>query len=334
MRNEGSGFGVESKGMLDRRSSKVSSDSLDVKRDVLTKKFANLMLIGQSEDSADNKYIGKNAEQHRKDFDVVRKKVEQEWLPGFKESFVNNLELLRQSGGLDLSPDEVAKKMDKVRVDFFSRYSELAAKVKAPGVNTPFSSVFIELDPYDSRGDENLRPTLQHIYNHEMFHVISGSLFLTTPRHLGIYNTAQHRQGLSFGPKVGTDVESMEKKERFTWLNEAVTENLALSISKDGADDFATYRAERVLLSLLINGPVGEGSVRVDRNKFYQAYFEDYKAEDSDEIRLKKWKELIRSINEAYYPGFLVKIDKLIKEKNIGYVISHFHVLCKDKNTD
>ena len=66
----------------------------------------------------------------------------------------------------------------------------------------------------------------------------------------------------------------------------------------------------------------------------YEQFFGCSVEKKTDEYGIQYWKELMRSIGESYYSGFLVKIDKLIKEKGIGYVVSRFHILCEDKTSD
>lgn len=319
------GFRPTEKGILDRKSSKVSPDSLDVKRDGLVNKISRIFWSGKNDEPVYENMSGRVGERQRKNFEALKNKVEKEWLPEFGGQFLEKLDVLRAEGDLEITPEEIKKRMKDVRVSFFDKGSLKAVSIDAGGVTTPFSAVMIELDP--SSGDEDvLKEDLQHTYNHEMLHVVSGSLFLTTPRHLGIYNTEKYRRGLAFGPRA-----EGEQVERFTWLNEAVTETLALQMDRDKDRDSAPYKPERLLLSLLINGPAGNSEVKVERKKFSQAYFENYVAEKDADERLQNWKELVHSINEKYYPGFLVDIDKLIKEKGIGFVISRFHVLCEGK---
>ncbi len=327
MNGEKRGFDVsQSKGILDRRQKKVSPDSFDVTRDKLTRKIAGAFLASGDDEPVYDNISGRGADQHREKFEQIKKVVEKEWLPEFKEEFIEKIDLLRQSGNLNLTPEEIKKRLASVQIYFFSKGSTKGRDIDAKAVTSPYSSVLIEVDT--NLKDAELRADLQHTFNHEMLHVVSGSLFLTTPKHLGIFNTEKYRRGLVFGPLA-----KGEKVERFRWLNEAVTESLALEMNKDKDRDSAPYRPERLLLSLLVNGPAGSDKHKVDRKKFSHAYFENYEPKDEADARLKNWKELVRSINKAYYPGFLVKIDKLIEKKGLGYVINHFHILCENEST-
>ncbi len=319
-------FTPSDKGILDRRQSKVSSDSFAVKRDSLAKKVVGNFIGDNDSDSLYNSLSGKSGQRQREKFESIVKIAERVWLPEFKNSFSEKLDILRQNGDLNISPEEVKKRLSDVQIFFFDKGTKAGEKVDAKGANSRYSTVHIEIDT-NFNGDENeFLADLQHTFNHEMLHAISGSLFLTTPRHLGVFNTDKYRRGLVFGPTImGDDI------ERFSWLNEAVTETLALEMDENKDTDFLSYKNERLLLSLLINGPVGGSEQKIDKKKFYHAYFESYQEKDSAENRLKYWKELIHSINSAFYPGFLLKLDKLIKEKGVGYMVSNFQHICENK---
>lgn len=313
-----------SKGILDRRSSKVSADSFDVKIDkVVSRVFSG---------SVDNEPLydsrsGSVADNQRKKYGEIKKMAEKEWLPEFMESFLGKIDILRQNGDLNLSPEEIKKRMSGIKISFFDQGSFAGKDFDALGVFGS-NNIFAGIDSSGLKDTTALKKNLQHVFDHEMLHAISGSLFITTPKHLGLFNTQKQRTGLRFDSLGDTKI------ERFKWLNEAVTETLALDMDKDVERDSAPYKSERLLLSLLINGPAGgDGKHKVDKTNFFQAYFENYEPKDSDEIRLQYWKELTRSIGASYYSGFLVKIDKLIKEKGIGYVVSRFHILCEDKTS-
>lgn len=320
------------KGILDRRSSKVSPDDLRVKRDGP----AN-WLVAQGINSLDNEGIFSKPEERsdksqRKKFEAARDMVKKEWLPEFKIEFLEKIELLRQSGDLSLSVEEIKKRLSGIQIFFFDSDS-LASSLRddARGVVSQFSSVHLGINTNFSGDEKEMKADLQHTFNHEMLHVVSGKLFLTTPRHLGVFNTEKYRTGLFFGPR-----ENDGNVERFEWLNEAVTETLALDMDKGKNIKFPSYYSEeRLLLSLLMNGPVGKSGFKIDKKKFTNAYFEDYEANDAVEIRLQYWKELMHAVNDLYYPGFLVKIDKIIKRKGgVDYVIHNFQRLCQDKNSN
>jgi len=268
---------------------------------------------------------GNIADKQRQKFNEIKKIAEKEWIPEFMESFLEKIDVLRQNGDLNLSPEEIKKRMSDIKINFFDQGSFGGRDFDALGVFGRLRNIFMGIDSNGFESVETLKKNMQHVFDHEMLHAISGSLFVTTPKHLGKFNNQKQRTGLKFDSLGDT------KTERFRWLNEAVTETLALDMDKDLERDSAPYKAERLLLTLLINGPAGgDGTHKVDKTKFFQAYFENYEPKDSDEVRLQHWKELTRSISASYYSGFLVKIDKLIKERGIGYVVSHFHILCED----
>lgn len=115
------------------------------------------------------------------------------------------------------------------------------------------------------------------------------------------------RLGLSFAG-------SCIKAERFGWLNEAITEVIAADIIGDNPEREPEDRGiarieERALLKLLRHS----GKFDIPLDLFKDAYFEEYDPNLPYGERIPAWKKLYTAINEAYYPGFLVELDKVYK---------------------
>lgn len=307
-----------------KRTSKLSPESFGVKLDkAITKVARSVFGHGSSEPLYDN-LSGKAAESQREKMSEIKKVAEKEWLPEFKAQFLEKIEALIQSGELNITVEELDKRMSGVKISFFNQGTMASEALDAGGAYNS-DQILVGIDLHGQKDDQAVKADSQHIFNHEMLHAISGALHVTRVKPSGLYRTQRERTGLKFQSTGENEF------ERFTWLNEALTETLALELDKNIDRDLAPYRPERTLLSLLINGPAGGGVAGVGRNKFSHAYFENYEPKDEPAERLKFWKELSRSISETYYPGFLVDIDKMIKERGIGFVISRFHVLCEGK---
>lgn len=318
-------FGPSKKESENVRTSKLSPDSFRVKVDkVINKVASGIFGSGSDEPLYDNR-SGKSAELQRARFAEIKKTAEKEWLPEFKQQFVEKANNLIQSGELNISLDELKKRIAGIKISFFNQGTMASKKFDAGGLYGA-DSILVGINFSGQEDRELIKADSQHIFNHEMLHAISGALYVTRVKRQGLHGVQRQRTGLRF-ESVGEN-----EFERFAWLNEAVTETLALEMDDDLERDLAPYREERILFSLLVNGPAGRAIQGVERKKFSHAYFENYEPKDASENRLEHWKELVRSISESYYPGFLVKIDKLIKEKGIGYVITHFHILCESES--
>lgn len=325
--NSEKGFDLSVNEFKGKRTSKLSPDSFSVKLDKVVNNVARSVFgHGSSEPLYDNR-SGKVAELQREKFGEIKKMAEKEWLPEFKAQFLEKAGALIQSGELNITADELRKRIAGVKISFFNHGTIASEALDTGGVYNS-DQILVGIDLNGQKDLEAVKVHSRHIFNHEMLHAISGVLYVTSTKQTGLYRTQRQRTGLRF------ELMGENEFERFAWLNEALTETLALELDKNIDRDLAPYKSERTLLSLLINGPAGGKVVGVERAKFSHAYFENYEPKDEPESRLQGWKDLMHTINEKYYPGFLVKVDKLIKEKGINYVISHFHILCEDKASE
>lgn len=143
----------------------------------------------------------------------------------------------------------------------------------------------------------------EHLYTHEMLHALSGrTLVLRTDAPLAYMEFEAQRIGFRF---------QNVKQGRFRWLNEAITEELAIGLTGDKEDRI--YKQERNLYKLLRT----KGKMVIPEELFLAAYFENYDPSLPPGERIPQWKKLYSAINEAYEPGFLVRLDKMIQKGGI-----------------
>jgi hypothetical protein len=103
---------------------------------------------------------------------------------------------------------------------------------------------------------------------------------------------------------------------RFTWLNEAVTENLSAHAVETKP---SAYPDERKLLELLMT----KGKKVIDKKVLTNAYFERRGYQANDNEGQKFWNLMRQEIRESYDhdPQFLIKLDILIQNKGIEEAI-------------
>jgi len=158
---------------------------------------------------------------------------------------------------------------------------------------------------------QELRRRGEKVYTHEMLHALSGrTLVAEKPKNPiadddeNYYYNAQ---------RVGLRFQSGESS-RFRWLNEGVTESLTQDIC---TITDTTYEKERELFKLLQQ----QGKIPVSEELFIKAFFENYNPDLPYGERIPAWKHLYSAINNAYVPGFLLKLDKYVGTNGIEKTI-------------
>lgn len=142
---------------------------------------------------------------------------------------------------------------------------------------------------------------LKHTLTHEIMHALEGKKIMARkidrdyPTDLPEYDIHITKGGLVIG-------------NQFSWLNEAITENITTEILNE---EGSQYQSERDLLSLLF----ASGSVPIDFSLFRKAYFEDYDPEHPKGKRMPHHQALIDAVDSAYTKGFLAKLNY--------YVVKH-----------
>ena len=166
---------------------------------------------------------------------------------------------------------------------------------------------------------------VEKVFTHEMVHFISGRSYLG----IRYYNrdvpeSAEYSNYVYTVQRVGTSINNPSRYDlfpdgklpknpryvhnRFNWLNEAITEETALKLI--GKESSSSYFLSRHLFNLLKT----KGKSAISDDLFVRAYFENYDVHKPHGDRIPAWKGLIESINQAYSPGFLARLDNYIKE--------------------
>lgn len=122
------------------------------------------------------------------------------------------------------------------------------------------------------------------IFMHEVLHALSGQSIRLAEEY-----TAQYS-------RIG-----LRKNNRYRWLNEGMTESLALEVLRE--PDSHAYPESRKLLKLLI--------ADIDRRLFRNAYFEESLPESEID---PDWEVLMQVIEEQYGQRFLDRLDDFIKK--------------------
>lgn len=224
-------------------------------------------------------------------------------LPGLKNRFLKRCSSLIENGTIPLSTEQLQERLE----GFTCRVADRIVMTfqEASGHFLPDLSM-IELDAALLETDT---ASLEAVFTHEVLHAISGRIslketfddeFATEGVNDDVYKT-QHI-GLLFGT------------ERFRWLNEAITEDVAWKLLKvdelfhEERDRLGSYKIEQDLYHAIRT----RGKQEIPEGMFFAAYFER-----NDEDRpAAKWRnatrDLIKTVNQAYEPGFMVKVDKFI----------------------
>jgi hypothetical protein len=188
-----------------------------------------------------------------------------------------------------------------------------------------FKAPIVVVDPLTMRSDNNSESpgiylqregkivisTLHHNYlpilKHELFHKLSGHSRIKKILKGTSSEDNPEEESVTNVDRVGLDIRSFISSKRFDWLNEAVT-----------TEQTRTSSLCRQQLELY-NAILDCGYMPIDKETIEAAYFEDYTLAISQ--RMPFWRNFIRTINEAHYPGFLTDIDKVVKEDGIDDAI-------------
>jgi hypothetical protein len=149
---------------------------------------------------------------------------------------------------------------------------------------------------------------LRAIVFHELVHAISGSTNPEDPEELvppsdrsGLrYSVSRVRQ-LGEG-ELATSIE--EITDRFRWLSEAITEHVARLLR--AGEHLSAYEDEHHLL----RGLMKLGEKPLPLKLFTRPYF----AQNEPARAAHGWRDLQQAVSEAYRPGFLYELDKVIAD--------------------
>jgi len=224
-------------------------------------------------------------------------KVLQEKIPAMKSRFEDRIKKYIDPDVADLG--KIKKKLSSVKIvsGDYLLYSDFT---KGDGDYNPDDDTAViptgEIALIASGKRIDTGDYQEYVYTHEMFHAVSGLAVLggkeesETIKDLRLQRSGLLTQG------------------RFRWLNEALTERLAIKIL--GLGDSNAYGEERDLLQIMIDRGVPE-------ELFTKAYFEDQKPGKG----APSLKRLIKAINEKCGPKFLQETDEAIDIYGIEDVI-------------
>ncbi len=235
---------------------------------------------------------------------------------------------------------ESLEKIDQMRQDFMPNFKDFTKRheleVDWPEIENKFETVSYDLfDQYyqDKHNEEKIGDYDRHSHmvrigisassqvpfgalQHEHLHAISGRKnIMSLVAHLNGQIRTEHnvpRLGAKFSDRPGS------LPDRFSWLNEALTEDINIDIKKKvlPQNEYFTvddgYPNERELFELVLTS----GKQPIPKRLFYQAYFESDKENSAD---LKHREELYKAISQAYgSPRFLVELDDLVEKIGIS----------------
>lgn len=251
---------------------------------------ANMPKVESIEDFAPNTGIAKEKWDARK-----------EMLERARSQALENIRIAIQN---ELLPKHILD-----RVDFLEDIP-LNFDLDTPMYNAEFLPEEWEIDASIS-SDERYYAATVHLLVHEFLHVLSGTS-----------NITRDDQGVK-NRRTGLMTHNDEKmKYSYWWVNEAVTELLARSVSGEyykqliGTDDGRHYQEEINLLRIILdksNEPLREALI--------DAYFEDRDAnaltpearEYSINPQQPKMQAMMQMFNKAFGNGFLNRLDSNLK---------------------
>lgn len=243
----------------------------------------------------------------------------------FRRDFLKVVDTIIKEGVVDLDIAWVKNRIDTFPVvieDYLltniSKRGEVYSLTKGLTNNTS-DYVVLSLSLAD-------KEEAKHAYNHELVHVLAGRspILRSDSDHIDPVSGLVKKYGEVSYSRNGLYF----KGENTDWLNEAITEDLARTISErqhNLQEDF--YTKERALLELILS----KGSFVIDRKVFYAAYFSNLKAEEEGSRSITpQLKYLLGVVDQAYgIDGFSVAINDFIGEHGIDKTIEVFK---KDPN--
>lgn len=235
-------------------------------------------------------------------------------LPEMRKIFLEKLENseLIQKDIIDIK--EAGRRLEGVEVSMFDMLN-YTREVYENGVKVhvmhsgkydgPEGTVLLSYQ--DMLSDEQRFRTLFH----ELTHVIFGKKFAYVKQEAG-EEVVSERYGVEFL----TPTEEGESLHRFTWMNEAITEEFSQTLlpdmprKPDGSLSVGSYFYERRIVHL-VKEEIRKKYKEVDL-LFLRAVSEQ-RVSDKD-TGVDAWRALSAKIRDAFAPGFLVRLDEYIKK--------------------
>jgi hypothetical protein len=144
------------------------------------------------------------------------------------------------------------------------------------------------------------------IFAHEMFHALSGKTIIREPAtpEDPTFESFIHRH-----QRVGLRIQGVRGRDKFKWLNEAVTESLLETIGLEPH----TYEKYRTTLEDM-EGLMRRGGTENPRALIYAAYFEDYDTR-SKKDKVPAWKAMDKAVRRSLFAqgSGIVAFEALMK---------------------
>lgn len=234
----------------------------------------------------------------------ARERAFKEKLPGLKADFKERMAKAIGEGVIPLAKQTVDRRIRQTNVRLAD---PLHTRYNGGGqYKIPIGTICIVDHPKDA--DENW---LKRIYAHEMLHALSGRRILgetiavvpiqerepETIEGIPAYISHLHGGFFIFG----------EENRYYFWLNEAETTLLQMYLFNTGEDK--SYGKERELLKFLLSS----GTTNLDPQLFINAYFENFDPTTERGQEMPARKALFKAVRGAYNPGFLARLDQLVR---------------------
>lgn len=219
-----------------------------------------------------------------------------------REDFAVALAKTVEQHGISLDKDTIEKRLESVKIMMVDGMSGLIS-THTRGANYPsLRIVYIN----SMLRDEDVRHTLYH----ELMHEVSGSTF----EDIGADKQVSRLAVRKFGLYRFDQDNRMYGREKYRWLNEAVTESLTYELLQP---DEPTYTTEVLLFGELLKKSISP-------NILYDAYFENGKGTINEQGK-SKWQQFIDTIDFEYTPGFLDRLDEYVSERGLGAALKAMH---------
>lgn len=269
---------------------------------------------------------GAIVEGNRHAVDALEKELHAKYLPEIVDGFKTAVpDLLTEYG---ISAEDTESCLSRLNGIAIQVVDGLSANVESIGGNYTheFNRVLIAAGLISERTKNHM----QHVLNHEFFHVLSGRLLYKGERKYEdadeiVASYGAGRVGLRFTPPLW-----LNGKSRFRWLNEAVTERLSIELSEKQGHSIKdpAYVHERELLEVICT----KGVHPIPFEVFVQAYFENYEPDvEKGENTIPAWRALRDAINTNFNSQFLIDLDSKVKKQGVKKVLEELTASTQDR---
>lgn len=252
---------------------------------------------------------------HSKEFSLKEERfLKNEW-PNYKERFKEKIQTVLQRYNIPITEQLIAERLEEVKFSMIDSF-ESAQEIENASHDVENDVLRVSEQVLVSKA------YAEHVIFHEFLHVISGRTITARvssfqeqlqageqPVDITSQEINQSRSGLFLFNRQKGNIEEVVNP-RFYWLNEAITESLALELLREGEKEGILYYPERELFTLLLQ----QGNPPLTQDIFYQAYFDNYNPQAK---KIPSFSELVRQIDNSYQKGFLLKLEDFYKKNGI-----------------